>query len=63
MDALKNWSARRSGGRITINGTDETGRPVKIPNVDTIQLIKGGLRAEASIVAVDKTGKHFELEA
>ncbi len=26
MDKITNWKARRAGGRITINGTDETGR-------------------------------------
>lgn len=55
MDTLKSWSARRSGGRITINGLDDTGHPVKVPNVDTITLDEG------RVVATDKNGEKFHL--
>jgi hypothetical protein len=34
---LTNWKARRAGGRITINGTDELGRAAKIVGVDVIE--------------------------
>ncbi len=47
---LTNWKARRAGGRITINGTDQNGEPAKIVGVDVIEP-RGRL-----IVAVDKDG-------
>jgi hypothetical protein len=49
------WKARRAGGRITINGRDEAGSPVKLANVDAI---------EAGIpfpIATHKDGECFEL--
>ncbi|WP_309628772.1 hypothetical protein [Brevundimonas sp.] len=55
METLKNWSARRSGGRITINGLDETGHPEKVPNVDTIVIDAG------EIIATDKNGEKWRL--
>lgn len=58
MDTLKSWTARRSGGRITINGIDvETGMPMKVPNIDTIVASAGS----KSAVATDKNGEQFEL--
>lgn len=55
MDTLKSWSARRSGGRITINGVDETGHPSKHPNVDTIVVVDG------KVIATDKSGDRIQL--
>lgn len=35
---LRDWTARRAGGRITVTGTNiETGEADKITNVDTIE--------------------------
>ena len=45
---IRNWKARRAGGRITINGFGEGGNPVKIVGVDVIE------PRGSSIVAVDK---------
>ena len=46
MDRIKNWSARRSGARMTITGTDAaSGAPVRIADVDTINVTAGGIAA------------------
>lgn len=55
MDTLKSWKARRSGGRITINALDDTGAPVKVPNVDTIVCDSG------RVIATDKAGDKYHL--
>jgi hypothetical protein len=51
MDVLRNWTAKRAGGRITIYHS--TG---KVPHVDTI-LVKGG-----KVVACDRNGVEYELQ-
>lgn len=56
MHTLKNWKARRAGGRITITGTDAlTGRDDKIVGVDFIEPAGHGCRA------VDKHGAEHRL--
>lgn len=40
-NVLKNWSAKRAGGRITLTGVDETGAPRKIVGIDTISSLNG----------------------
>lgn len=56
MRRLKNWTAKRAGGRITIDGVDaETGKPVKVAGVDTID------PSETNPIAAHKDGEHFEL--
>lgn len=55
MERLTDWSARRSGGRITITARDDTGAEVKVSNVDTIAP-RGG-----QIIATDKYGEEFVL--
>lgn len=58
MTKLTDWTAKRAGGRITINGTDaKTGEPRKVVGVDTITAAKAG----KSPVAVDKDGARYEL--
>jgi hypothetical protein len=60
METIYNWTARRAGGRITINGTtaDTTESPPrKVPNVDVIK--PDGAR----IVAIDKNGVTYRLAA
>lgn len=52
---LTNWKARRAGGRITINGTGEDGKPAKIVGVDVIEPLGG------KIVATDKNGESHTL--
>lgn len=38
MQKIINWTAKRAGGRITINGVDQaTGRPTKIVGIEEIQ--------------------------
>jgi len=55
MEQLFAWTARRSGGRITITARDDTGAEVKVPNVDTIRLKNG------RVVATDKDHTEYEL--
>lgn len=58
MHTLKNWKAKRAGGRITIYGTNaSTGFKTKIVGVDAIEPING------KILATDKHGEQFELLA
>lgn len=55
MHTLKNWRARRAGGRITVVGTEADERPGKIVGVDVIEP-RGG-----RIIATDKHGTEHEL--
>lgn len=55
MHALKNWKARRAGGRITVVGSEIDGSPGKIVGVDVIEP-RGG-----KIIATDKDGTDHEL--
>ena len=50
METLKNWTAKRAGGRITI--THATG---KVVGVDSIKN-EGG-----DVIATDKAGKKYKL--
>lgn len=60
---LKNWRARRAGGRITVYGEDhQTGQQVKITNVDDIK--PGGPHRDGPggyCVAVDKDSVSHRL--
>lgn len=58
MHTLKNWKARRAGGRITVTGDETDGTAGKIVGVDYIEPreAEGG-----RIVAVDKNGVEHEL--
>lgn len=38
---LSNWSAKRSGASITIEGTDETGKKVTVAGIDRIAAASG----------------------
>lgn len=43
MLKLRNWTAKRAGGRITINAVSvKTDDPIKIVGVDQISVTKGG---------------------
>lgn len=55
MDKITNWKARRAGGRITINGVDDTGQPFKLVGVDMIESRSG------KVIATDRGGEEFEL--
>lgn len=46
---IKNWTAKRSGSRMTITGVDEAGRPVKVSADNIMGAGAGG----AKITAVD----------
>ena len=61
--SLKNWRARRAGGRITVYGECErTHTPVKITNVDV--LTPGRREGTRCVTAVDKDDvTHFLLLA
>jgi hypothetical protein len=55
---IKEWTAKRAGGRITITGVDaDAGGPVKIVGVDKIAAGKGGTMP----IATDKDGKTYDL--
>lgn len=51
MELVRDWTAKRAGGRITV--THSTG---KIVGVDSIAVRSG------KIVATDRTGKHYALD-
>ena len=60
---LKNWSAKRAGGRITIVGVEiETGDPKKIVGVDCITPVEV-VEAPLNLVclALDKDGVYHGL--
>lgn len=53
---LKDWTAKRAGGRITVTGIDiETDQPQKIVGVDKISVSDG------VIVAIDKNASFHIL--
>jgi hypothetical protein len=60
MTKLQNvtaWTARRAGGRITINGKTDDGEPIKLVGVDTIAPSAAGNAA----IATRKDGQTFRL--
>ena len=62
MQKLINWTAKRAGGRITVNGVDQkTQRPVKIVGIDEIRSgsVDDGLRLPS--VATRFDGTEYEL--
>lgn len=68
MIRLINWTAKRAGGRITVNGIDAgTMKPFKVVGVDMIEaglVSSDGARADGSRlhpVATDKDGTQYEL--
>lgn len=60
MHTLKNWKAKRAGGRITVYGLDhETGKEIKLVGVDRIEPSN---RPEAMcVLAYDKDGSTHTL--
>lgn len=58
---LTNWKARRAGGRITINGTDENGNAAKIVGVDVIEPGAVMHGTSAYVIATDKNGETHRL--
>lgn len=59
MDLIKliDWTAKRAGGRITIDGTEAaTDKPRKIVGIDKIAGRRG-----MSPIATDKDGVQYEL--
>lgn len=63
MHTLKNWRAKRAGGRITVYGTNtQTGAAEKIVGVDVIEptMVKQGIFKAGAALATDKEGaKHL----
>lgn len=55
---MKNWIARRSGGRITVTGQNDEGSEEKIANIDTIKPHPTG----RFLIAMDKHGCSHTLE-
>lgn len=62
---LTKWTARRSGGFITVTGKDAEGHDRKIVEVTSIAPASSGFGAAATtgIVAVDRDGNRHQLEA
>lgn len=58
MEELRNWTAKRAGGRITIYAEGLDGRSRRITNVDTI---RGGDIWEAHPIARDAKGEEYRL--
>lgn len=56
MIELKNWKAKRAGGRITITGVDQHGQPLKVAGFDLIE--PGKLCAIATHMSGDKYVLH-----
>jgi hypothetical protein len=56
MPTIKNWTAKRSGAALTIEGVDKGGKPVKVVNVASIKA-----RADGAPVATDFAGKEYAL--
>lgn len=57
MIKIINWTARRAGGQITINGMKEIDtQPIKVVGVDNIVKSNTG-----PVVATDKNGVRYEL--
>lgn len=62
MQTLINWSAKRAGGRITINGFDKkTGGAVKLVGVDTIAARPRRGKVPWAPVATHKSGERYVL--
>lgn len=56
MTVLKNWRARRAGGRITLTAVDAaTDQPIKVVGVDVIESTPDG------VIATDKNGGTYRL--
>lgn len=56
MKKLSDWSAKRSGGRITITAKNAKGEAVKIGGIEIINSRPG-----KTPVATDKDGGKYEL--
>lgn len=61
MHTLRNWRAKRAGGRITVYGEDDSGASTKVPNVDVI--VPRQMGGRTIIVAIDKNNIMHELIA
>lgn len=59
MRTLRNWTAKRAGGRITVYGQDEHGAATKVVGVDSIT--STGVGSRAYCFAVAKDGEQVKL--
>lgn len=59
MHTLRNWTAKRAGGRITVYGEDDSGVSTKIVGVDRIEPRDMGGRI--AVIATDKNNTIHEL--
>lgn len=60
MTTLRNWNAKRAGGRITAYGTDiDTNERAKITNIDSIEPPLAA--SEHCVIATDKDGVKHKL--
>jgi hypothetical protein len=59
MHTLRNWTAKRAGGRITVYGEDDSGASTKVVGVDRIEVLHFADRS--SVIATDKDGQRHEL--
>lgn len=66
MEIVKNWKAKRAGGRITIYGENVAGQPRRVVGVDLIEAggatVETDSRGERLVpVATDKNGARYAL--
>lgn len=59
---IANWSAKRSGPTLTVNGVNlETGRVIKVTGVEEIRSGKDGSPATLKLVDKDFDAQTYEL--
>lgn len=57
LPVIRNWRAKRAGGRITIYGKDgDTQNDIRVANVDVIEC------SDIGPVATDKNGVRYSLQ-
>ena len=61
MHKLTNWTARRSGPRMVVHGTDENGQSTKVQAIEVRGPNPGMVLAPSSTVAIDPDGNSIEL--
>lgn len=55
MHTLRNWRAKRAGGRITVYGLNDRDEPQKVVGVDVIEAVGD------KVMAKDKNGNSYRL--
>lgn len=62
MESIHNWSVKRSGASMTIDGIDGNGRPVKITGVSSVKTVSDRASGGQSIQATtEDNGVVYDL--